>query len=565
LDLTSAGLNSTTTKDIADGLMRAKQLEILKIGKNPSMSVSVNSIIYNLAFSPKIRFINLEGMSSANPDTAEALYKLLNISGSIETLILRNSDVIPKLTEEFWKSVGQNKTLHTLDLCCHINPPAPNLVAKACAMNAKKNGNLKVLYLFNWFTTYSKLNSFCEATKITEQDHEFWYGDRNVASKMVKEEAHNKVMHFNLDYLNIGGPKTNLANIPFKPKIIEAAMKQEWPAFFQLVTKSKGLILAIDDAKFNPKDMEFWAYALGKNPMGECKVDRLNIRKSPFGKEGAKLLAPALTLNKSLVQIDLSSCKLGVSGMYQFADALKTNNTIKTINLYRNILDVDGARSIGAMLKVNKTLEFIDIGHNRVRDHGLQSICDGILSNPDSKLTKLGIKSNFLSDDAINMLFEKLVLPVYSGRKQQLTHIYMKKNFVSEYNKVALANKVAEKKVNVFVDDFRCVDLLNKEKLEKSIWISPMPTSETIASIKEQLITNEVGYVVDVRLSTGGEAPGRTQKNTFATVEFADPNSINRSLQLASKGRAFFGGAKVRIYRSGTQTAVIQPRQARRK
>jgi len=307
--------------------------------------------------------------------------------------------------------------------------------------------------------------------------------------------------------------------------------------------------------------MEFLAYALGKNPMGDCQISRLNIKKSPFGKEGAKLLAPALSLNKSLVHLDLSSCKLGVSGMYQMADALKTNASIKSINLYRNILDVDGARSIGAMLKVNKTLEFMDIGHNRVRDHGLQSICDGILANPSSKLTQLGICANFLSDDAINMMFDKLVF----GQKQVLTHLYIKKNFASEYNKVSLAAKTQDKKIKIFVDDFRCVDMLNKDRLEKSIWISPMPSSETVASIKEVLLNNEVGFVVDIRLSTGSAAAGRPQQNKYATVEFSDPNSINRSLQLASKGRAYFGGSKVRIYRSGTQTAVLQPKQARRK
>jgi len=57
--LTNSALNTTTTKDIADGLMRAKQLEILKVGENPSMGASVNTIIYNLAFSPKIRHIDL--------------------------------------------------------------------------------------------------------------------------------------------------------------------------------------------------------------------------------------------------------------------------------------------------------------------------------------------------------------------------------------------------------------------------------------------------------------------------------------------------------------------------
>jgi hypothetical protein len=62
------------------------------------MGKSVNSIIYNLAFSPKIRLIDLDGMKGTDADTAEALYKLLNISGSIEKLNLNNADIIPQLT-----------------------------------------------------------------------------------------------------------------------------------------------------------------------------------------------------------------------------------------------------------------------------------------------------------------------------------------------------------------------------------------------------------------------------------------------------------------------------------
>ena len=96
--------------------MRAKALEIIKVGDNPAMGKSVNAIIYNLAFSPKIRLIDLNGMKGTDTDTAEALYKLLNISGSIETLNLDNADIIPSFTQDFWKAVGQNKTLRYLNL-----------------------------------------------------------------------------------------------------------------------------------------------------------------------------------------------------------------------------------------------------------------------------------------------------------------------------------------------------------------------------------------------------------------------------------------------------------------
>lgn len=118
----------------------------------------------------------------------------------------------------------------------------------------------------------------------------------------------------------------------------------------------------------------------------------------------------------------------------------------------------------------------------------------------------------------------------------------------------------------VHVDEFRSIDLLQKEKLEKSIWISPV----TYGSANEKIIqnvldTNEIGLAVDIRIANGTPAPGRNNPNWYAIVEFSDTNSVNRSLNAASKGRAIFAGQKARIYRAGTQTAILQPKQARRR
>jgi hypothetical protein len=63
--------------------MRAKQLEVLKVGSNNSMGRGVNTLIYNLAFSPKIRYIDLSNISGTDAETAEALYKLIKISGAV--------------------------------------------------------------------------------------------------------------------------------------------------------------------------------------------------------------------------------------------------------------------------------------------------------------------------------------------------------------------------------------------------------------------------------------------------------------------------------------------------
>jgi Ran GTPase-activating protein (RanGAP) involved in mRNA processing and transport len=59
LDLQNTSLDENKVKEVADGLMRAKQLEILKIGSNPNMNSGINAVIYNLAFSPKIRHIDI--------------------------------------------------------------------------------------------------------------------------------------------------------------------------------------------------------------------------------------------------------------------------------------------------------------------------------------------------------------------------------------------------------------------------------------------------------------------------------------------------------------------------
>lgn len=96
--------------------MRAKQLQIIKLGKNSGLARGADSILYNLAFSPKISHIDLSDVYLNYAETAEAIYKLVKISGSLETLILKNTSINNLLKEEFFIALGENKTLHYLNL-----------------------------------------------------------------------------------------------------------------------------------------------------------------------------------------------------------------------------------------------------------------------------------------------------------------------------------------------------------------------------------------------------------------------------------------------------------------
>lgn len=56
-----------------------------------------------------------------------------------------------------------------------------SFLGKAIGMNARKNGNLKAVQLKNWILNCNQMNAFLNGMCISEQDHEFWYGDRNAA------------------------------------------------------------------------------------------------------------------------------------------------------------------------------------------------------------------------------------------------------------------------------------------------------------------------------------------------------------------------------------------------
>ena len=153
LDLTNCNLDQQKSKDIADGLMRAKQLQIIKMAKNQNIGKGADAILYNLAFSPKITHIDFSDDIMSSDGTAEAIYKLVKISGSLETLILHNTQINNYLKEEFFIALGENKTLVTLNLNSNAVTQIGQLglLGKACAMNHKKQGSLKYLYLFSAF------------------------------------------------------------------------------------------------------------------------------------------------------------------------------------------------------------------------------------------------------------------------------------------------------------------------------------------------------------------------------------------------------------------------------
>ena len=62
-----------------------------------------------------------------------------------------------------------------------------NLLGKACAMNKRKGGNLKYVSIEKGVANCLSLKSFFDSFKVSDHDHETWYGEAKVAKDMVKD------------------------------------------------------------------------------------------------------------------------------------------------------------------------------------------------------------------------------------------------------------------------------------------------------------------------------------------------------------------------------------------
>jgi Ran GTPase-activating protein (RanGAP) involved in mRNA processing and transport len=385
LNLTKCNLNTAMFKEIADGLMRAKQLEIIRMGDN--IAADPTTVIYNLAFSPKIKMIDLTNVTQASSAACmEAFYKLLKISGSIETLLLPGCDFMKGLSNDFCEALGENKTIEHLNFD-HATRNGTGAamwrgllsLAKGIAMNKYKNGSLSYVSLYNVndFSTNDRIHTFFEAFKISEYDHEMMYGEQKIAKEMKLSQLDRK-FHSGLKTLNLGSSYI-LPTKVFKLKDYEVKSDPEWPAFIEFIKQTQLESLDLSKCNIQHNQLEVFTTAISNKPSPCTHLKVLNLSNNALTQLGATHLAPVLEENKSLEFLDLSHTKMGVYGVTLIAKSLHKNTTLKGLNLFKNTLDVDGARALRDMLRVNTAIEWLDIGHNRIRQKGLAAIAQGIL------------------------------------------------------------------------------------------------------------------------------------------------------------------------------------------
>jgi ubiquitin-protein ligase/Ran GTPase-activating protein (RanGAP) involved in mRNA processing and transport len=566
LNLSNCKLGDEMAKEIADGIMKAKSLEKIYLDKNELVKGLAN-ILYNLAFQPSLKLIDISENNKADvKETSVALYKLIKMSQSLNTLICRSiPNLLNNLTSEFFYSLGDNSSLSYLDisLCGTLSDSYTKYLGQAVAFNALKKGALNTLLLRGIDITYPKFCEFINSLEVSESLHFTWYGTL-FNSNILKDskEYYEKKFNCSLVNLDLGSNSlTTLININ--------DLKIQNVNHFRLMLERCNTLRNISFAKstLNRNFIDMIANALlYKNTLRMLNLERTGINGDMFKHFAVSFgTKEAKNPHMNLELLDISNNKFGYAGIEVLSDILKTNKTLRVLNLFHNLFDVNGARRLRDALTVNGTVELLDIGYNRIKDLGFSNIVEGILFNKESKVTFLGCKYNFVKSATLLKLLPKLLNETKIQRVELGNNSFDTKTLDQAFNLIK-----GSRPLNI--DLFETLYFLTPERLERTVWVSPINYGESKKAIYNGVLEAEALTIEKDKSHVGvplflSQKRGRKlgQKKTSATVdafiEFIHPNSANRLLKIAATNGFYVSGKKMRVYKAGTKPERLLVKQ----
>ncbi|XP_076793384.1 NLR family CARD domain-containing protein 3 isoform X2 [Arvicanthis niloticus] len=162
-------------------------------------------------------------------------------------------------------------------------------------------------------------------------------------------------------------------------------------------------ILRLDNNQFQDPVMELLGSVLSGK---DCRIQKISLAENQIGSKGAKALARALLVNRSLVTLDLRSNCIGPQGAKALADALKINRTLASLSLQSNVIKDDGVLCMAEALVSNQTISILQLQNNLIGPIGAQQMADALKQN--RSLKELMFSSNTIGDRGAMALAEAL-------------------------------------------------------------------------------------------------------------------------------------------------------------
>jgi len=162
-----------------------------------------------------------------------------------------------------------------------------------------------------------------------------------------------------------------------------------------------------------------------------CSLRRLRLRGNAIGSDGAETLFRSLRRNYRLDLLDISGNVIGElpgADLWNvLADALVSNRTLRELRLERCSLGVEACSALGRALAANTTLQVLDVSMNQsIGDFGVAVLTDGLLRNRRSGVRTLAVNMCAVG----NVSFRSLLVAVREGGATALRDIKLCYNLI---------------------------------------------------------------------------------------------------------------------------------------
>ena len=188
-----------------------------------------------------------------------------------------------------------------------------------------------------------------------------------------------------------------------------------------------------------PDDIEMVSGALNAVP----SLNILDMKGSNFTLQSMHAFASMLQQNKSLIQVDISRCKIDSDCACCLAKALYINTTLTVLAMVYNSLGAEGGLAMAKMLKHNTSLTVLDMSWNLVDNRGMLAMAEMLKHNTTLEVLHMLQCENTIGDEGAKALVESLAvnhhlqklkvyihmkemeaLPTYHANKQRITNVY---------------------------------------------------------------------------------------------------------------------------------------------
>nr|XP_042139250.1 NLR family CARD domain-containing protein 3 [Peromyscus maniculatus bairdii] len=186
--------------------------------------------------------------------------------------------------------------------------------------------------------------------------------------------------------------------------------------------------LRLDNNQFQDPVMELLGSVLSGK---DCRIQNISLRGNSIGPQGAKALADALKINRTLTSLSLQNNVIKDGGVVCMAEALVSNQTISILQLQKNLIGPVGAQQMADALKQNRSLKELMFSSNTIGDGGAMALAEALKVNQG--LENLDLQSNAVSNAGVAVLMRALCV------NRTLSSLSLRENSISPEGAQALA------------------------------------------------------------------------------------------------------------------------------